>query len=86
MAYRLEVDIAYNCRPNKRERRTKDGRLLKCLIYRGATFEECLSDARKTQAVGTPGYSEVIAVRGYDDDTFRADPLNCEPAYQAAAL
>lgn len=84
--YRLEVDIAYNCRPNKGERRAKDGtgRLVKCSIHFG-TKEECLADARASRRASernVPGYAEVIEVRGYDRAAFDADPLKAVPEYR----
>lgn len=86
---RLEVDVALNCRPNKRERRTKDGRLLQCRMYSGATLSECLKEARKVLKAGEkigPGYAEVIEVRAYDKEAFLADPFNCKPLYEARTL
>ena len=88
---RLEVDVAFNCRPKKGERRANDGsgRLVKCSISFGNSIDECLSEARaaaKAAAKIAPGYSDVLAVRAYDNDAFRADPLGCEPIYSAASL
>jgi hypothetical protein len=91
MSIRLEVDIAFNCRPKKGERRAKDGtgRLVKCSIYFGASIAECLGEARSARKAAdkhAPGYSEVIAVRAYDREAFSADPLKAVPTYQGAAL
>ena len=76
MTFRLEIDIAFNVRPKKGERRAKDGtgRMVKASIYLG-TEAECFADARAARVAAEkdcPGYSEVIAVRGYDRATFDA--------------
>lgn len=88
---RLEVDVAFNCRPKKGERRAKDGsgRLVKCTIYFGATLDACLKEARNAAKAGekiAPGYSKVIEVRAFDNAAFSADPLNCKPIHKSAAL
>lgn len=88
---RFEVDTAFNCRPKKGERRAKDGtgRLVKCSILFGDSIDECIAEAVASAKAGArlaPGYSEIIAVRAYDDAAFRADPLNCKPIYTAASL
>lgn len=91
MTIRLEVDIAYNCRPNKGERKAKDGtgRLVKCSIYFGDSLAECLGEATRAQIAGNvmaPGYSEIIAVRGYDNAAYKADPLKAIPTFKSAEL
>jgi hypothetical protein len=86
MAYRLEIDVAFNVRARKGERRERGtGRLIKCLIYRG-TRDECFADARSTDAAMTGGHSEVIAVRGYDEAAYKIDPLKAIPEFVAATL
>jgi len=86
MAYRLEVDVAYNVRARKGERRERGtGRLIKCLIYRG-TRAECFADARALSAVTDTGHSEVIAVRGYDEAAYKIDPLKAVPEFTSASL
>lgn len=91
MQYRLEVDFAFNCRPKKGERRSKDGtgRLVKCSIYFGADLRDCMAQAADNRNAGqkiAPGYSEVIDVRGYDNAAYKADPLKAVPNFRAADL
>ena len=91
MNYRLEVDVAYNCRPKKGERRAKDGsgRLVKCSIFFGADLRDCMAQAVENRTAGetmAPGYSAVIDVRGYDNATFKVDPLKAVPNFKSPAL
>lgn len=88
---RIEVDTAYNCRPKKGERRAPDrsGRMMKCQIIIASALAEGLRDARATKKAGekiAPGYSEVIAVRAYDNAAFNADPFGTAPIHTATAL
>lgn len=86
MTIRLIVDIAYNCRPKRGERRAKDGtgRLVQSVQHFGATLAQCAADARESRAAServAPGYSEVIGWSAYDDAAFRADPFKCKPLF-----
>ncbi len=83
MAIRMEVDIAFNCRPKRGERRAKDGsgRLVKASLYFGEEGA-CIADARKAREAGAriaPGYSETVETRFYDAVAFKADPLRAKP-------
>lgn len=91
MTYRLEIDIAYNCRPKKGERRAKDGtgRMVKCQIIFGDDLADCLKEARvgrKSAEKIAPGYTEVIEVRGYDKAKYEIDPLKAVPEYRAPTV
>jgi len=91
MKYRLEVDTAFNVRAKKGERKERGtGRLIKCQIWFGDDLQDCLKQASDNRAacekIATPGYSEVLTVRGYDNETFKRDPLKAIPVYQAATL
>lgn len=86
---RLFVDVAFNCRAKKGDRKLKDGRLVKAEIYFGATVKECLAEARKTFKAGekmAPGYAEVVKVHAYKEAEFRAAPSTTDPIYSAASL
>jgi len=87
---RLEVDFAYNVRASRKERRHADGRLIKCTIFRNCDdLEAALAEARENKKAGdkiAPGHAEVVAVRGYDQDAFLADPISATPIYEAATL
>lgn len=88
MTYRLEIDVAYNVRARKGERRERGtGRLIKCLIYRGER-EVCFAEARATAAAMEcgAGYCEVIDARGYDAAAFNLDPLKAVPNFKAGSL
>lgn len=90
MTIRLEVDYAYNVRASRKERRAKDGRLVKCMIFRNcADLEAALAEARENQKAGeeiAPGYAQVIAVRAYDQDVYLLNPTNAVATYTAEAL
>lgn len=88
---RLEVDVVFNCRPKKGERRAKDGtgRLLKCQISHGDDLTGLLLDAALNRAASeemAPGYSEVVAIRAYDNAEFHRDPLKAVPFHAATKL
>lgn len=90
MNYRLEVDYVYNVRAKKGERRERGtGRLVKALIYFGNDLRDCMIQALATHSAGqalAPGYSEIIGVRGYDNATYKADPLKAVPNFRSSEL
>lgn len=85
MTIRLEVDFAFNVRAGKRERRLKDGRLVKASIFRNCVdLVAALAEAREAAAVLTS--AEVVAVRGFDQDTYLANPTAAVALYEAPTL
>lgn len=97
---RIEIDTAFNCRPRKGERRAPDGsgRLLKTSICRAECTKAAIAEVaagKKAGAEIAPGYSEILAVRLYDDAAFAAwvadggeqpQPLRTLTAEEIAAL
>ncbi|SCM79927.1 hypothetical protein KL86PLE_90712 [uncultured Pleomorphomonas sp.] len=89
MTIRLEIAVAYNCRPKKGESRHTDGRLLKTSIIFGESLDELLAEGRAGREAAekfAPGYTEVISVRAYDKAAFHADPFGCPALFEAATL
>jgi hypothetical protein len=90
MKYRLEVDRAYNVRPKKGERRELGtGRLVKAQLWMGNDLSDCMAQAVENDAACekvAPGASEVIAVRGYDNETYKIDPLKAVPNFISTQL
>ncbi|MEZ0212456.1 MAG: hypothetical protein ACAH27_05830 [Xanthobacteraceae bacterium] len=72
-SHRIEVDVAFNVRPSKGERRAKDGtgRLVKAMIYHG-THAECMEDILAYTAGMSGGSSEILEIREYDFDAYYA--------------
>ena len=88
MKYRLEVDRAYNVRPKKGERRERGtGRLVKATIWFGADLRDCMAQASaNAAAIPDDGYSEIIAVRGYDNAAYLVYLLKAVPNFTSPKL
>jgi hypothetical protein len=86
--YRLEVDYTFNARPKKGERRHPGtGRLLKALIYFGDDLRDCMAQAIATRnAMGSDGYASIVDVRGYDNGTYKINPLKAVPNFRSTDL
>lgn len=87
----LWVDVAYNVRPKKGERRAPDGsgRLVKSLRFIGDTVAEVVGEAAEnSKAVGhgENGYSEVIGARLYREVEWSADALTAQPVSSGKSL
>ncbi len=87
---RLEVDYAFNVRAGRRERRLKDGRLVKTTIFRNCeSLEAALAEARANKAACdeiAPNGAEVIEVRGYDQEAYLVSPTDAVLLHRAATL
>jgi hypothetical protein len=80
--YRIHVDQVYNCRPKKGERKSKDGRLVKCLQFIGDTIEEAKAEARSCFAASekiAPGYAAILEVRVYTNADWIRNCLTAVP-------
>jgi hypothetical protein len=79
---RFEFDTVFNVRAHKGERRAADGsgRLLKTTVFLTDELEAGFRDIR--DIVDPTGHAEIVDVRAFDNDRFKADPLGAVPFYR----